>query len=125
MCGMRYVKTHACVLALFLGSAFPAAAQTVADSGTFVVRHSGDTVATETFSRRETTILLILTDPRIRCHPRGVPGSCRSYPGDRSAASRELREPEVAPPSSAATNSGRLSMIKSGGFVSTSKEPKP
>jgi len=53
---MRYVKTHACVLALFLGSAFPAAAQTVADSGTFVVRHSGDTVATETFSRQETTI---------------------------------------------------------------------
>ncbi|HUQ15769.1 MAG TPA: hypothetical protein VM094_06915 [Gemmatimonadales bacterium] len=53
---MRYVKTQACVLALFLGSALPAAAQTVADSGTFVVRHSGDTVATETFSRQETTI---------------------------------------------------------------------
>jgi hypothetical protein len=53
---MRYVKTQACVLALFLGSVLPAAAQTVADSGTFVVRHSGDTVATETFSRQETTI---------------------------------------------------------------------
>ena len=53
---MRYAKTQACVLMLFLGSIFPAAAQTVADSGTFVVRHSGDTVATETFSRQETTI---------------------------------------------------------------------
>jgi hypothetical protein len=53
---MRYVKTPSCLLALFLVSAVPAAAQTVADSGTFVVRHSGDTVATETFSRRETTI---------------------------------------------------------------------
>jgi hypothetical protein len=53
---MRYVKTQALFLALSLGSALPAAAQTVADSGTFVVRHSGDTVATETFSRQETTI---------------------------------------------------------------------
>jgi hypothetical protein len=53
---MRYLKPQACVLALFLGSALPSAAQTVADSGTFVVRHSGDTVATETFSRQETTI---------------------------------------------------------------------
>jgi hypothetical protein len=53
---MRYVKTQVCILALFLGSAFPAVAQTFADSGTFVVRHSGDTVATETFSRQETTI---------------------------------------------------------------------
>jgi hypothetical protein len=53
---MRYLKTHGCVLTLFLGSAFPVAAQSVADSGTFVVRHSGDTVATETFSRQETTI---------------------------------------------------------------------
>ena len=32
------------------------AAQTIADSGTFVVRHSGDTVATETFSRKATSI---------------------------------------------------------------------
>jgi hypothetical protein len=44
------------LLALLLMSALPATAQTVADSGTFVVRHSGDTVATETFSRKETTI---------------------------------------------------------------------
>jgi hypothetical protein len=53
---MRYVNTPSCLLALLLVSALPAAAQTAADSGTFVVRHSGDTVATETFSRRETTI---------------------------------------------------------------------
>jgi hypothetical protein len=53
---MRYVKSPSCVLALLLGSAVPVAAQTKADSGTFVVRHSGDTVATETFSRQETTI---------------------------------------------------------------------
>jgi hypothetical protein len=44
------------LLALFLGAALPAAGQAVADSGTFVVRHSGDTVATETFSRQETSI---------------------------------------------------------------------
>jgi hypothetical protein len=53
---MRYVKLSGCFLALFLGAALPAAAQAVADSGTFVVRHSGDTVATETFSRQETSI---------------------------------------------------------------------
>jgi hypothetical protein len=53
---MRYVKSPTCLLTLLLGSVLPAAAQTVADSGTFVVRHSGDTVATETFSRQETTI---------------------------------------------------------------------
>jgi hypothetical protein len=53
---MRYMKTQGWVLALFVGASLPAAAQTVADSGIFVVRHSGDTVATETFSRRETSI---------------------------------------------------------------------
>src|SRR5918993_1256059 len=53
---MRYMKTHGSVLALFLGFSFPVAAQSVTDSGTFVVRPSGDTVATETFSRQETTI---------------------------------------------------------------------
>ena len=53
---MRYMKSPTCLLALLLGSVLPAAAQTAADSGTFVVRHSGDTVATETFSRQETTI---------------------------------------------------------------------
>lgn len=34
-------------------TAVPASAQAVADSGTFIVRHSGDTVATETFARHE------------------------------------------------------------------------
>ena len=53
---MTYVRRLGCALALLLGSVPPAAAQAVADSGTFVVRHSGDTVATETFSRKETTI---------------------------------------------------------------------
>lgn len=53
---MRYVKIPSSVLTLLLGATLPAAAQAVADSGTFVVRHSGDTVATETFSREETTI---------------------------------------------------------------------
>jgi hypothetical protein len=42
--------------ALLLAAAAPVAAQTAADSGTFVIRHGGDTVATETFSRTETTI---------------------------------------------------------------------
>ena len=58
---MRYVKSQTCLLALLLGSVLPVAAQTAADSGTFVVRHSGDTVATETFSRQETTIRGTLT----------------------------------------------------------------
>jgi hypothetical protein len=53
---MRYVQSPTCLLAFLLGSVLPAAAQTAVDSGTFVVRHSGDTVATETFSRQETTI---------------------------------------------------------------------
>jgi hypothetical protein len=53
---MTYLKTSTCLLALLLGPTLTAAAQAVADSGTFVVRHSGDTVATETFSRRETSI---------------------------------------------------------------------
>ena len=44
------------MLALLVLFPLPAAAQMVADSGTFVVRHSGDTVATETFSRKETSI---------------------------------------------------------------------
>jgi hypothetical protein len=53
---MTYVQGLSCSLAVFLLSVTPAAAQTVADSGVFVVRHSGDTVATETFSRKETSI---------------------------------------------------------------------
>jgi hypothetical protein len=57
---MTYLKPATPLLILLLGSA-PAAAQTPADSGTFVVRHSGDTVATETFSRGETSIQGVLT----------------------------------------------------------------
>ena len=53
---MTYVQIARCFLTLLLLLPLPAAAQTVADSGTFVVRHSGDTVATETFARKETTI---------------------------------------------------------------------
>ncbi len=43
-------------MALLAPSHPPLAGQAVADSGVFVVRHSGDTVATETFSRKETSI---------------------------------------------------------------------
>jgi len=53
---MTYVQGAGCSLALLLLLAGPVGAQTVADSGTFVVRHSGDTVATETFARHETAI---------------------------------------------------------------------
>ena len=53
---MTSVSRWTLVPALFLLLSPAAAAQTVADSGTFVVRHSGDTVATETFSRSETSI---------------------------------------------------------------------
>jgi hypothetical protein len=58
---MTYALRSACSLALLVLSVHSAAAQTVADSGVFVVRHSGDTVATETFSRKETTIQGTLT----------------------------------------------------------------
>ena len=53
---MTYVLRSVCSLALLLLLARPLAGQAVADSGVFVVRHSGDTVATETFSRQETSI---------------------------------------------------------------------
>jgi hypothetical protein len=53
---MTSVSPWILVPALLLLLSPAAAAQTVADSGTFVVRHSGDTVATETFSRNETSI---------------------------------------------------------------------
>jgi hypothetical protein len=36
--------------------AAPLAAQTAADSGTFIIRHAEDTVATETFSRRDVNL---------------------------------------------------------------------
>ena len=58
---MTYAKASICLVTLLLGSTLPAVAQTAADSGTFVVRHSGDTVATETFSRGPTNIQGTLT----------------------------------------------------------------
>ena len=53
---MTYVYGSLRLTALLLLVAPALAAQTVVDSGTFVVRHSGDTVATETFSRKATSI---------------------------------------------------------------------
>ena len=53
---MTYVLRCSSLLTLLMLSASAVTAQTAADSGTFVVRHAGDTVATETFSRGETTI---------------------------------------------------------------------
>jgi hypothetical protein len=53
---MTYVLRCCSLLTLLMLSASAVTAQTAADSGTFVVRHAGDTVATETFSRGETTI---------------------------------------------------------------------
>jgi hypothetical protein len=58
---MTYSQRSACFPGLFLLLAQPVVAQQVPDSGTFVVRHSGDTVATETFSREETAIRGTLT----------------------------------------------------------------
>lgn len=57
-----------CFAALALALAIPASlpAQTAADSGTFVVRHAGDTVATERFSRTPTHLegTLALHNPK-------------------------------------------------------------
>ncbi|MGH7526819.1 MAG: hypothetical protein ACREMX_08945 [Gemmatimonadales bacterium] len=44
------------IAAALLAPAGLAAAQSVADSGTFVIRHSGDTVATERFARTATSL---------------------------------------------------------------------
>ena len=53
---MTYVYRCTPLAGLLLLVAAAVQAQTVADSGTFVVRHAGDTVATETFRRGSTTI---------------------------------------------------------------------
>lgn len=53
---MTYLYRSTRLAALCFLIAPTLAAQTVADSGTFVVRHGGDTVATETFSRGATSI---------------------------------------------------------------------
>ena len=52
---------HPALVILALFAAAPLAAQTVTDSGTFVIRHNDSTVATETFSRTETTVAGTLT----------------------------------------------------------------
>lgn len=53
---MSRSHSYAPLCAVLLAAAAPVAAQTVGDSGTFVIRHAGDTVATEEFSRTETTL---------------------------------------------------------------------
>lgn len=53
---MTYIPRPGLTLALLLALGSPLSAQTVADSGTFIIRHSGDTVATETFARSAGTI---------------------------------------------------------------------
>lgn len=53
---MTYVYRSALLAALLAFSPAVVIAQAVADSGTFVVRHAGDTVATETFSRGATSL---------------------------------------------------------------------
>jgi hypothetical protein len=67
---MTYVLRTSRILLLLTGVTVPAAAQAPADSGTFVVRHAGDTVATETFARRETSIqgTLALNNSRNTFH---------------------------------------------------------
>ncbi len=58
---MTYLRIPSFLVALLASFVAPVLAQTKADSGTFVVRHAGDTVATETFTREETTIQGTLT----------------------------------------------------------------
>jgi hypothetical protein len=53
---MTYLRHLGSLLVLLAGSAVPLTAQAVADSGTFVVRHGVDTVATERFTRKDTNI---------------------------------------------------------------------
>jgi hypothetical protein len=53
---MRRLLTSAGLVATFSCLAAPLVAQTVTDSGTFVIRHNDTTVATEKFSRTETTL---------------------------------------------------------------------
>ena len=53
---MSYLLRRGRLLLLLVLPMTPLAAQTAADSGTFVVRHGEDTVATERFTRRDTNI---------------------------------------------------------------------
>jgi hypothetical protein len=54
MVSPRFVRSAAVAALLLIP--LPLAAQAAADSGTFVVRHGSDTVATERFSRTETSL---------------------------------------------------------------------
>jgi hypothetical protein len=58
---MPRFPTYAGLVTLALCSSAPLAAQTVADSGTFIIRHGDTTVATEKFSRTETSLDGILS----------------------------------------------------------------
>jgi hypothetical protein len=53
-------------LVLTLAEVVPASAQSASDSGTFVIRHARDTVATERFNRTETQLegTLAIRDPK-------------------------------------------------------------
>ena len=53
---MSYLRPLGSLLVLLAGPAVPLVGQTVPDSGTFVVRHGADTVATERFTRKETNL---------------------------------------------------------------------
>ena len=53
---MTYLSRSGLSLTLLLALVSPLSAQAVTDSGTFIIRHSGDTVATETFARRPSEI---------------------------------------------------------------------
>jgi hypothetical protein len=67
---MRRLLASAGLVAILSRLAAPLAAQTVSDSGTFVIRHNDTTVATEKFSRTETTLdgTLNLVNPRNTFH---------------------------------------------------------
>ncbi len=49
-------RIHLAILGLAVTFVTPTAAQTVADSGTFIIRHNDTTVATEKFRRTETSL---------------------------------------------------------------------
>ena len=53
---MRYLSSLGLLSLLLAGSSVPLTAQVAPDSGTFVVRHGADTVATERFTRKETSL---------------------------------------------------------------------
>jgi len=58
---MSYLRHFGSLLVLLIGPAVSLTAQTVADSGTFVVRHGADTVATESFNRKDTNLEGVLS----------------------------------------------------------------